>query len=93
MRTKESSSISFRFWTRFQLRHQRGCFSWVRLFGDSWGNCDFFHYFFVSDAAHRMHPLAGQGVNLGFGDIVTLDALLGESVYSGQELGKKYVFS
>lgn len=38
----------------------------------------------VGDAAHRIHPLAGQGVNIGFGDVEALMAILQEALWSGQ---------
>ncbi|KAL3285557.1 hypothetical protein HHI36_000087 [Cryptolaemus montrouzieri] len=41
----------------------------------------------VGDAAHRVHPMAGQGANLGFGDITCLNEILGEAAYCGSELG------
>lgn len=46
------------------------------------------NYEIYRDAAHRIHPLAGQGVNLGFGDIVCLNRVLGDAVYSGSTVGK-----
>ncbi|XP_037030932.1 ubiquinone biosynthesis monooxygenase COQ6, mitochondrial [Bradysia coprophila] len=41
----------------------------------------------IGDAAHRVHPLAGQGLNLGFGDVKLLTELLAEASYSGAPLG------
>jgi 2-polyprenylphenol 6-hydroxylase len=40
----------------------------------------------LGDAAHSMHPLAGQGLNLGFGDLTTIRALL-QTRLSGQDIG------
>lgn len=41
----------------------------------------------IGDAAHRVHPLAGQGVNLGFGDVAALTRCLESSVLLGAPLG------
>ncbi|TPX44518.1 hypothetical protein SeLEV6574_g04452 [Synchytrium endobioticum] len=41
----------------------------------------------VGDAAHTVHPLAGQGLNLGLSDVSTLAAVIQTGIESGQDIG------
>jgi 2-polyprenylphenol 6-hydroxylase len=41
----------------------------------------------VGDAAHTLHPLAGQGVNLGIADVACLVELLQKELRSGRQFG------
>ena len=41
----------------------------------------------VGDAAHGVHPIAGQGLNLGFKDSAALAEVLGEADRRGEDIG------
>ena len=45
----------------------------------------------IGDAAHGIHPIAGQGFNLGMGDIAVLLDELSEALYLGLDLGSDYI--
>lgn len=42
----------------------------------------------VGDAAHTIHPLAGQGLNMGLGDAEALVNVLEETAENGGDVGK-----
>lgn len=41
----------------------------------------------VGDAAHRVHPLAGQGLNLGLSDVAYLSNVILSAKKGGQDIG------
>jgi len=41
----------------------------------------------LGDAAHSIHPLAGQGANLGFADVVALADEIERAVSRGNDIG------
>ncbi|MES2339828.1 MAG: UbiH/UbiF/VisC/COQ6 family ubiquinone biosynthesis hydroxylase [Pseudomonadota bacterium] len=47
----------------------------------------------VGDAAHGIHPIAGQGVNVGFRDVATLVEVLVEARRTGLDLGDAQVLA
>jgi 2-octaprenyl-6-methoxyphenol hydroxylase len=41
----------------------------------------------IGDAAHGVHPIAGQGLNLGFQDVGVLGGLVVDAVSAGEDVG------
>ena len=44
----------------------------------------------MADAAHAVHPLAGQGFNLAIGDIAALGNCLSNAQHLGQAIGSRF---
>ncbi len=42
----------------------------------------------VGDAAHTIHPLAGQGVNLGLGDVASLITVVVDALHDKKDIGE-----
>ncbi|XP_071690587.1 uncharacterized protein [Rutidosis leptorrhynchoides] len=42
----------------------------------------------IGDAAHTVHPLAGQGVNMGYGDVSSLSNVIADGVAVGSDIGE-----
>nr|AKF43257.1 FAD/NAD(P)-binding oxidoreductase family protein [Pelargonium citronellum] len=42
----------------------------------------------IGDAAHTVHPLAGQGVNMGFEDAFALSKVIAEGIAVGTDIGE-----
>ena len=46
---------------------------------------------YLGDSAHSIHPIAGQGWNLGIRDIDNLLSVIDEALYLGLDLGSYYI--
>ncbi len=75
---------------RVQLLGKRALFPLARQLADSYhGN----RVALVADAAHVVHPLAGQGLNLGFLDVAALAQVLADAAGRGLDIGSDPVLS
>lgn len=46
----------------------------------------------IGDAAHAMHPVAGQGLNVGIGDVIALGRLMHHTKKLGLDIGGRKLF-
>ena len=60
---------------RLDLASTRACWSLGRAEAESWCGPG---WVLLGDAAHVIHPLAGQGLNLGLADVATLTRVIAE---------------
>lgn len=51
------------------------------------------HFALVGDAAHTIHPLAGQGVNLGLADVGALSEVIAAALGRGEDYTARQVLS
>ncbi|KAL5107337.1 Ubiquinone biosynthesi monooxygenase COQ6 mitochondrial [Taenia crassiceps] len=55
----------------------------------NFSHCTFYHgprVALIGDAAHRILPLSGQGVNMGFGDAACLAETINRSLFHGEDV-------
>ncbi len=65
-----------------QLTTERASWPLVLAQAQQWcGRADWGHWVLAGDAAHAVHPLAGQGLNLGLGDAAELARVLASKPY------------
>ncbi|HEX8620467.1 MAG TPA: UbiH/UbiF/VisC/COQ6 family ubiquinone biosynthesis hydroxylase [Allosphingosinicella sp.] len=83
-------------------RRMGGFLGEVRLAGPRWNYPLGFHHAatmtaerlaLAGDAAHGIHPIAGQGLNLGFRDVAALTQVLTEGARLGLDLGDAQLLS
>ncbi|GMI53190.1 hypothetical protein ScalyP_jg3743 [Parmales sp. scaly parma] len=67
------------------LESARVCIPLVMSFANNYTN-ENGSIVLVGDAAHTIHPMAGQGLNLGIGDVGKIIELVEEAVETGEDL-------
>ena len=75
---------------RKSIRSSSTCSCWVRIMIICFIKLFFFNHY--RDSAHRIHPMAGQGVNMGFGDVDCLVEILERAVRDGADFSESIFF-